>query len=332
MKHRCARALWVPKILSEIDGLLTPPMKYNPNFEERASRKAWASIRQALSILAIVLCVSQGHAQTAKHLPFYRITKVGATDTSYLFGTMHLLESSYVDTMPRVMSALEGADVVVGEIVLDSNVMGDMIEEMTSGAPLDSLLSKKDYALVSKEVMRVAKLPMIFLNRMSPVMIYALLLEMLYQQAHPENHKTGVAMDLYFQQEGRKLKKHVLGLESAQSQESLLTDSLPMEDQIEELLDLVKHEKKSMKEMDWMLKEYEAGHIQQILDDPELGTLSKEQSEALIYERNRKWLEELPDLLTHQRAFIAVGAGHLAGKDGLIEGLRRLGYIVRNDE
>jgi len=286
-----------------------------------------------LALLALVLCLcsSESYSQTNKHIPFYRVTKLQTSDTSYLFGTMHLLESSYVDTIPRVMAALRGADVVIGEIILDSTIMGDMIAEMTSGAPLDSLLSKKDYALVGKEVMRVAKLPMMFLNRLSPVMIYALLLETLYQQAHPENHKSGIAMDLFFQQEGKRLKKRVIGLESAQSQESLLADSLPVEDQIEELLDLVKHEKKSMKEMDRMLHEYEAGQIQQILDDPELGSMSKEQGEALIYERNRKWLEELPDILAHQRAFIAVGAGHLAGKDGLVEGLRRMGYDVSSE-
>ncbi len=282
----------------------------------------------SLFALCLLFLCSQADARPGKLPLLYRITKPSTTDTSYLFGTLHLLESSYVDTMPRVMAALDRADVVIGEIVLDSTVMGDVLSEMMSGPPLDSILSEKDYHLVSKEVSRLAHLPMMFLNRVSPIMIYGLLLQTIYQEAHPENHKTGVAMDLYFQQKAKDAGKRVVGLELASDQASLLADSLPTEDQVAELLDLVKHEKKTVRGLEKMLRNYQTGHIQKILDDPTMGSLSDEQGEALIYERNRKWLDELPTLIEHHNAFIAVGAGHLVGKNGLVEGLRKLGYTV----
>ena len=42
-----------------------------------------------------------------------------------------------------------------------------------------------------------------------------------------------------------------------------------------------------------------------------------------------EWLRKLPPILTSKRAFIAVGAGHLAGSYGLIAGLRKRGFRVR---
>src|SRR5580700_369811 len=89
---------------------------------------------------------------TSEKLPFYRITKPGSTDTSYLFGTLHLLEGGYVDTMPEVMSALHNADAVVGELVLDSVMNGDALQDLLDGPPLDSLLTKSQYHLVSEAV------------------------------------------------------------------------------------------------------------------------------------------------------------------------------------
>ena len=45
-------------------------------------------------------------------------------------------------------------------------------------------------------------------------------------------------------------------------------------------------------------------------------------------DRNVKWLEKLPAMMSEKSSFIAVGCLHLIGEGGLIEGLRKLGYKV----
>jgi uncharacterized protein YbaP (TraB family) len=260
-------------------------------------------------------------------LPFYRITRAGSPDTSYLFGTLHLLEGSYVDTMPRLMAALRQADVVVGELVLDSSTAGDALQSLMDGPPLDSLLTKTQYSMVSKAVATYSPAPMMLLNNAEPVIVYSMILEGMYEKAHPENHKSGIPMDLFFEEEAKDSGKSVIGLESADDQEQVL-DSIPIDEQVDELIDLVQHPKDAMKQMDSMLDEYRAGKITEILDDPSFGSFSPEEMASLLYDRNKKWLQTLPAILDHNRAFIAVGAGHLVDKNGLVEGLRKLGYKV----
>ena len=80
--------------------------------------------------------------------------------------------------------------------------------------------------------------------------------------------------------------------------------------------------------MDSMLADYRAGRITEILDDPSFGSFSPDEMASLLYDRNKKWLSTLPAILEHNRAFIAVGAGHLVDEHGLIEGLQKLGYKV----
>ena len=283
-------------------------------------------------LLSVVLSIGIDSGQhpnrdSNSHLPFYRITHSGSTDTSYLFGTLHLLESSYVDTLPQVMAALRRADLVVGELVLDSDITSDALAGLLDAPPLDSLLTKKQYHAVSEAVKKYSPAPMMILNHAEPVIIYAMIFEGMYATAHPENQTTGVPMDLFFQQEANKHGTTVMGFEQASDQEQAL-DSIPIKEQMEELLDLVRHPKTSMREMDKMLDDYRAGRISEILDDPDFGSFSPSEMSSLLYNRNKKWLDTLPTTLDHHNAFIAVGAGHLAGKQGLVEQLRKRGYEV----
>jgi uncharacterized protein len=275
----------------------------------------------------------QKHTHPAAKLPFYRITHAGSRDTSYLFGTMHLLESSYVDTLPQVIAALHHADIVIGELVLDSIVGGagglasDALSGLFDAPALDSLLTKEQYHAVSSAVKQYSPVPMMLLNHAEPVIIYTMILAGMYAKAHPENQTTGVPMDLFFQQAASKLGTPVMGLEQVSDQEQAL-DSIPLKEQTEELIDLVSHPKTMMHQMDRMLADYRAGRISEILDDPGFGSFSPSEMASLLYDRNRKWMDTLVTILDHHNAFIAVGAGHLAGKQGLVEQLRNRGYQV----
>jgi uncharacterized protein YbaP (TraB family) len=281
-----------------------------------------------LLILSLLLLFGHRHPTHAERAmpPFYEITQAGTTDTSYLFGTLHLLEGGYVDTMPRIMYALHRSDAVIGEI-LDS-VTVDAVQDLLSGPSLDSILTTSQYKKVGEALKTTAHLPIEFLDRMAPVIVQAIILEGLYQKAHPENHKTGIPMDLYFQREAKTTGKTVMALEEASAQEQAL-DSIPIAEQVSELMELVDHPKQQVRELDNMLKKYSAGKVEEILDDPTLGALSPGEMQSLLFDRNSKWIDELPKMLSEHRCFIAVGAGHLVGKHGLVEGLRAKGYDVK---
>ena len=49
----------------------------------------------------------------------------------------------------------------------------------------------------------------------------------------------------------------------------------------------------------------------------------------LVDERNRDWLPKIEEKIKQEACFIAVGALHLPGNDGLINLLRKAGYKVK---
>jgi len=51
-------------------------------------------------------------------------------------------------------------------------------------------------------------------------------------------------------------------------------------------------------------------------------------TEAIVYQRNRKFSEQLISLMKRKSVFCAVGALHLPGETGLIKSLRNAGFTV----
>ena len=54
--------------------------------------------------------------------------------------------------------------------------------------------------------------------------------------------------------------------------------------------------------------------------------------QSISVDRNKKWMNHIPTYIANKSTFIAVGALHLPGKDGLINLLREAGYIVEQVE
>jgi uncharacterized protein YbaP (TraB family) len=59
-------------------------------------------------------------------------------------------------------------------------------------------------------------------------------------------------------------------------------------------------------------------------EDPSIG----EFTDLLLYDRNANWSKKLQELMPGSSLVIAVGAGHLPGKKGVLNLLREAGYTV----
>jgi uncharacterized protein YbaP (TraB family) len=171
-------------------------------------------------------------------------------------------------------------------------------------------------------------MPLDFFNSFQPLAVYALLVQGLYKNAHPENVKNGMVMDLYFQSRGKTAGKQVRGLESLSDETDALFGTMTMKRQVHELMDLIHHKKKMLAKLDEMLNAYQAGDLAKLMTDDELEAAGDKVMTALLTKRNATWLKELPKFLDAHNTFIAVGAGHLPGRHGLIVGLQKRGYTV----
>ena len=107
-------------------------------------------------------------------------------------------------------------------------------------------------------------------------------------------------------------------------------DSIPYEEQAKELLKSIDSLASNKNEFDTMMNVYKSqrvGEIENLFSKSESGMEAHQ--DILLDNRNKNWVAQLKIIMKTDKVFVAVGAGHLVGKQGLIALLRKEGYTVK---
>jgi len=126
--------------------------------------------------------------------------------------------------------------------------------------------------------------------------------------------------------------KPVIGLETAEYQLGLF-DALPEAEQRLLLGSAVSDAASAQDEVRGLLEAWEAGDMERIRADFDDGKLSPELEAALLTRRNTAWSNWLAQRVKRrEKLFVAVGAAHMAGPNGLIALLRARGIRIKRIE
>ena len=280
-----------------------------------------------LIIFSFILLVS-ANAQL-----LWKISGHGLKQNSYLFGTHHLIPIQFLDSIPGIYPAFNNAQMVVSEIVLSDPDIAAGISQaamLPDTLTMEDLLPADDYEYADKEFMKVLQMSLKNLNKMHPSLIQTFFeLELYKTRAHfDENTKS----DSYFQLVANQKGIPVKGLETVKKQIELLFPKYDLKGKAQELINTIKNKETLYADYEEINKLYRAGDIEglNIVNkkwNKKWGISAEENAEMLDI-RNKEWVTQLPELIKLNSCFIAVGALHLPGENGLIQLLRRAGYKV----
>lgn len=278
-------------------------------------------------VLPFVLgTIAKAQKKTANTL-FWEISGKDLKKPSYLFGTYHFADKGFVDTMKTVNEKLKAADAIVGELVMDSTLAMKVLPYMMlKGTTLDKLLTPADYKLVDDQLKKVSNYELKMFNGMNPTTIQLTILQF---SAPKTFTKDNPAIDEYFQTYAKQNQKPVFGLETADDQGKILFGN-SLQRQVELLVKSVKEAAKNDKQGSDLYTYYIAQDLEKItLLMKDNGGYTQEEMDQMLKHRNVKWMDQLPSMMQGRSLFIAVGAAHLIGIDGLIKGLQAKGYTVK---
>ncbi|RBQ02326.1 TraB/GumN family protein [Pedobacter miscanthi] len=270
----------------------------------------------------------QAQTKKASNSLLWEISGKGLKKPSYLFGTHHLVNAKFADTMKVLQEKLKSVDAVVGEILMDSTMQTKLAPFLImKNNTLNNLLTKAEYKEV--EDYFKSKQPDFELKQMNnfkPAMI-SIMVTLFDDPDAQKGMKDGI--DVGFQQYAKKNGKSLLGLETVEYQGALLFDT-DLQKQKKALLKSIREIAKTRQKMQELKTYYLVQDIDKLTTffkafDEE----NKEFMNELLKNRNKRWLDQLPALMEKQSLFIAVGAGHLLGNEGLIQGLQTLGYTIK---
>jgi uncharacterized protein len=279
---------------------------------------------------ALLLLLLGGLTAQAQSL-LWEISGNGLRQPSYLFGTYHVLKDSYLSQNLRAKTAFLQANGVVVETVIDSSAMLQMaLRAMMLDKSLPKLLPSADYKLVADEFKRATGYDIMLFNQMKPI-VTATMLAMAYIESENDTLQTfsGQPLDLYFAAEGKRAGKTVVSLETMEQQMGFLYDHDPVEKQATDLVTMVRQKDEMLTSGKKITALYLRGDL------AAMWKLSQDYEQKfgdmayLVKERNANWMKQLPAQMALRPTFIAVGALHLPGPDGLLELLKKAGYTLK---
>lgn len=284
--------------------------------------------------------VSMTESPVFENSLLWEITGNGLKESSYLYGTIHLIDAESFFWPDNTISSYNNTEKIVFEIDLDEmnnigNLFGMMGKVMMNdGMTLKKLLSDEDYAIVNDHFKDMG-LPMFMLEKMKPMFLTVFAETDVDMSGGMGGLETSgsKSYEMEFYELAQADEKEVFGLETMDDQISLF-DSIPYADQATMLVETIKASGEEMPEgeMSEMEKITEM-YLQQDINSM-VGSIEEEGSEFAGYEdlflhnRNKNWIPRMTEYMNESRTFFAVGAGHLAGRLGVIQLLKEEGYTL----
>ncbi len=255
-----------------------------------------------------------------KNTLLWKVTNSQNETSSYLFGTMHVWDERAISLMEKVATYINettifAAETVIGELNELPNEALFLPDEKT----LADYFEVKKILKIKRNIGKILGMEYAQIERFCPMVISN------FFATKAIASKGEYRIDDMLWQFAISAQKPCIGIESVAEQMEIFK-KIPLPFQCKQLSDAVKNIGKQSKEYRKTAFLYEKMDILALYHHAKgsMGKLRK----PLVYDRNVLMSERIFDLINEKPTFVAVGAGHLAGKKGVINLLKKKGLEV----
>ena len=246
---------------------------------------------------------------------------------SYLFGTIHLIKAESYFLSHGFNDAFESSKNIVFEIDMkemnDPAKMMDILPKimMRGDTSLKDLLTDEEYNIVG-EHLKKSGLPIFLFEKIKPLFL-TMLGDSDFNAMSLQNGDYK-SYEMEFSEMAENKGKKIHGLETIDYQVSIL-DAIPYKEQADMLMKSLSSQNEDSSELDQMVELYKQQNINALHNTIQSDDISKYE-DIILNNRNNNWIPLMSNFMNQDVTFFAVGAGHLGGKDGVINLLRKNGY------
>jgi uncharacterized protein YbaP (TraB family) len=252
----------------------------------------------------------------------------GKHNTVYLLGSIHVLRPGDYPLAPAVLEAYANAKSLLMEInlqELDSeSVSAEMLGSamLPEGKTLPEVLGPGRYSHATSLAHEVG-VDLSTFDQFAPWFAAEAISQ---QQLTQIGFQAQSGVEMYFLDRAKTDGKSVAGLETVHDQIALF-EGMSLDTQAEYLVSSLEEAHELPREVDDMVHAWQRGDTawfakemqSEFGSDPRL-------YQSLLTARNRKWLPQIEALLNDDKNYLViVGTGHLVGRDGVIELLKKDG-------
>jgi len=268
----------------------------------------------------------QSYCQEENSL-LWEISGNGLQQNSYVFGTMHLIKEKDFFITDLIKEKLKHSQSFITEIDMDIpfSKQLEIAKKMylPEGKTLKDYVSEEDFSLFKSIVIDSLNLKESKFEKyikLKPFFLSALLTK------QTTGKIKAYEKELYKIAKNKGIPSD--GLESFDFQFSLV-DATPIDEQARSLITEIKNFRQSEQLLNEMVEYYKLQDLSKIYSLIVTGSDSNSEfNENYIFNRNKKWIPLIEEKIKSKSCFIAVGAAHLPGENGILNLLKKQGYTV----
>ncbi len=254
----------------------------------------------------------------------WKISGNNLSEESYLYGTIHAVPEDKFVVSDDISNAFQSSSALALEIDLNMTIDQQiaMAKEIIipGGKTLKNYLNQEELQKFENyclDTLAMKKSKYKKYLMVKPFFVSSIILQ--------EQLGKTKGYDQYFNDEAKKRGIPSSGLETIQYQLSTV-NTISLEEQAEMLVSSLGSE---MTEYNKMLDLYLANDLEGLNAIMETSEMSSETfTNNFLIQRNKNWIPEIEKLVQKQKTFIAVGAAHLTGENGVVKLLQNAGYTV----
>jgi uncharacterized protein YbaP (TraB family) len=273
--------------------------------------------KRLIQLFLFTLTVFSSQAQL-----LYKIEGNNLQKPSYIYGTIHIMPKKDFVISDSIKSAFKTCNELVMEVDLNMDLKTQLeILELTmlpDGKTIADITTKENSERIRNFCLDSINWKESKYNKTSrfqPFFLSSLITQELIGKSK--------SYEIEFKKLAKKNKMSMSGLETIQFQMNLLSE-VSNEEQIKMLLLGLTTDNS---EFNKLLENYLKKDINQLVTLMNTD-LSPEFYSNFIVKRNQKWIPIISELIQKKSTFIAVGAAHLPGKEGVLNLLQEAGYKI----
>lgn len=291
----------------------------------------------------MALALIAGFATSTQAQLLYRISGKDLESPSYIVGTHHLASSSFADSIPGMDTAVTETKQVCGELDMmdafkpENSARLMKAQMLPEGITLSSLFTADQLKRLNALLLEVYGSNLedeafaFQMEKMTPVALSTTLTLISYMK-DTQSFNPMDLIDSYFQTQALQNGKTVKGFETVDFQMNVLYGA-PLDKQVRDLMCMVDHFGETKEMVDRVATAYFSQDLKQLEEvmeeEAEIDcSSSPEDEEILINNRNRNWVDMMPEMMTEQPTLFVVGAAHLCGEQGVLKLLEGAGYTI----
>ncbi len=283
-----------------------------------------------LAALTIFSCKAQKDSSTAlkqsqgpiENALLWQVSGNGLASPSYVYGTIHMICKEDFLLSNTLKDKFDASKSVYLEIDMDdpSIMMKTAMLSIMKDHTLKDIMTAKDYEEISAYVKDSLGMPMMIFNRMKPMTLMSLLYTKVLS-CPSESYEQR------FMEMAKQQKKEIKGLERIEDQMAVF-DKIPDSLEAQMILEMIRKMPEQREQFARMVSSYKKEDLGSLGDEMSNSTEWKGFEDIMLVDRNKNWIPVMSAAMKTGTQLFAIGAGHLAGKDGVITLLRKSGFKV----